>query len=53
METKEEEQYHFTNTCIYCGKKFTTDNFFIEVCNNCQNEYVDFLVKSHKNLKKD
>ena len=53
METKEEKHYNFTNTCIYCGKKFTTDNFFVEVCDNCQNEYVDFLVKSHKNLKKD
>ena len=53
METKEEKHYTFINTCVYCGKKFITNNFFMEACSNCLNEYADFLVKSSKKIEKD
>ena len=49
----QEKQLTFNNTCVYCGKKFTTENFFIEVCPKCQNEYINFLIKSHKKIEKD
>ena len=52
MKTKEEKHYNFTNTCVYCGKKFEAESLFVEICPICQSEYIDFLVKSNKKDKK-
>lgn len=52
-DEKQQKEYIFTNECVYCGKKFQSENFFIDVCPHCQVEYADFLLKSHKKLEKD
>ena len=50
---KEDKKITFKSTCAYCGKTFESENFFIDVCPKCQDDYVNFLVRSHKKVEKD
>ena len=46
MEKK--DLFKFENICIWCGKKFETDDIFRSVCDECLSEFTDIVMKSYE-----
>ena len=53
LNKTEENEYRFRTKCEYCGKKFLTNSFFIDMCPKCMEEYSNFLVISDQKSTKD
>ena len=49
MDTKNE--FLFEQTCICCGKKFKSESFIKDVCDECSLEYVYLLLEEDKKSK--
>jgi len=48
---EDNKEIMFEQTCVCCGKKFKSESFIKDVCDECSLEYVNLLLEEDKKSK--